>query len=151
MRFVQFVRKQAAEGRLSSAELEERIEQIFRAATVPALEAVVADFQAHRSSRIDAAIAGEWQPKPVRGGSWLRRLVIYTVIVDAFGVLLWAFTGGGLVWLVLLFMCSAAVFAFRVTRRGKGIIGGGSAARIGRRSMPPLDCDESQSARQVLE
>ena len=125
MRFVQFVRQQAADGRLSSAELEERIEQIFRAESVMALEAVVADLPGASVLSIDAAIAGEWQ-KPVRGGSWLRRLVIYTVIVDALGVLLWAFTGGGLVWLVLLFMCSAAVFAFRVTRRGKGIIGRGA-------------------------
>lgn len=129
MRVVQFVRKQAADGRLSSAELDERIERIFRAATIPELEAVVADLPGASVLRIDAAIAGEWQPKPARGGSWFRRLVIYTVIVDAFGVLLWAFTGGGLVWLVLLFMCSAAVFAFRVARRGKGIIGGNSRRR----------------------
>jgi hypothetical protein len=131
MRFVQFVRKQSADGHLSRAELDERTEGIFRAATIPELEAVVADLPGASVLSIDAAIAGEWQSKPARGGSWLRRLVIYTVIVDALGVILWAFTGGGLVWLVLLFMCSAAVFAFRVTRRGKGIIGGRS--RRGRR------------------
>ena len=123
LRVVQFVRGQAADGRLSSRELEERIERIFRAQSVSELEAVVADLPGASVLSLDAAIAGEWQ-KPDRKNAWFRRLVIYTVIVDALGVVLWAFTGGGLVWLVLLFMLSAAVFAFRVTRRGKGKWGG---------------------------
>jgi len=123
LRFVSFVRKQAGDGRLSSRELEERIERIFRAKSVQDLEAVVADLPGASVLSIDSAIAGE-SLKPRRQGSWLRRLVIYTVVVDALGVIVWAFTGGGVIWLLLLFMFSAVVFTFRVTRRGKRMFGG---------------------------
>ncbi len=128
MRFVKFVQDQAADGRLGDAELEERIEQIFRARSITDLEAVVAGLPGASVLSLDAALAGEFQ-QPARGVSWLRRLVLYTVVVDALGVVVWAFTGGGVVWLVVLFMGSAAVFAFRVTRRGKGLIGGRSRRR----------------------
>ena len=78
---------------------------------------------------LDAAIAGENWQKPARENAWFRRLVIYTLIVDAIGVALWALTGGGLVWLVVLFVMSAAAFAFRVARRGKGVPLGRSERR----------------------
>ena len=123
MRFVQFVRKQAAEGKLSSTEVDDRVEQIFRARSVIELELAISDLPGARAISLDAAIAGDWQSKTARSGSWLRRLVIYTLVADVLGVILWATTGGGLVWLVLLFMCSLVVLVFRVSRRGQSIVG----------------------------
>jgi len=129
MRFVRFVHKQASDGSLSTRERDERIERIFRARSAGELEAVVADLPGASVLSLDAALAGENWQKPVRENAWLRRLVIYTLVVNAIGVALWAFTGGGLVWLVLLFMMSGAVFAFRVARRGKGLPLGHSGRR----------------------
>lgn len=128
LRFVNFVRDQAASGHLSSADLDDRVEQIFRARSIPELDAVVADLPGASVLTLDAALAGEWQPA-APGNSWFKHLVIYTAVIDAFGVVVWALTGGGAIWLVLLLMCSAAVFAFRVMRRGKGIITGGFQGR----------------------
>ena len=116
MRYAEFVRRQASDGRLSSRESEEYLERIFRADTVQELEMVVSGLPEAKAVSLDSAIAGEWQ-RPVKKGSWLRRLVIYTVIIDAAGVVIWVFTGRGLIWLVLLFMFSALTFAWRVMRR----------------------------------
>ncbi len=129
MRFVRFVQQQASDGRLNTRERDARIERIFRAGSAAELELAVADLPGASVLSLDAAIAGETWQKPARENSWFRRLVIYTLIVDAIGVALWAVTGGGLVWLVLLFMMSAAAFAFRVARRGKGLPLGGQSGR----------------------
>jgi len=131
MRVVRFVQQQANDGRLSTRERDERIERIFRAGSASELEAAVADLPGSSVLSLDAAIAGEVWQKPARENAWFRRLVIYTLIVSAAGVAIWALTGGGLVWLVLLFMMSAATFAIRVARRGKGILVG-RPARHGR-------------------
>jgi hypothetical protein len=129
MRVVRFVHQQADDGRLSTRERDERIERIFRAGSAAELDSVVADLPGASVLSLDAAIAGETWQKPARENAWFRRLVIYTLIVSAVGVAIWALTGGGLVWLVLLFMMSAAVFAFRVARRGKGVPLGRSPRR----------------------
>lgn len=116
MRYAEFVRRQASDGRLSSREAEEYLERIFRADSVQELEDVVSGLPGAKAISLDSAIAGEWHT-PAKKGSWFRRLVIYTVIADAAGVVIWAFTGRGLIWLVLLFMFSALAFAWRVMRR----------------------------------
>jgi len=129
MRFVQFVQRQASVGHLSSGERDDRIERIFRARSIPELEAAVADLPGASVLSVDAAIAGEIRHKADRQENWFRRLVIYTVIVDAIGVVLWAVTGGGLIWILLLFMLSAVVFVYRVARRGKSHVVGGPRHR----------------------
>jgi hypothetical protein len=116
MRYAQFVRRQASDGRLSSREAEEYLERIFRADSVQELEEIVSALPGAKAVSLDSAIAGEWHT-PTKSGSWFQRLVIFTLIVDATGVLIWALTGGGLIWIVLLFMFSALAFAWRVMRR----------------------------------
>ena len=130
MRVVQFVQRQANDGHLSTRQLEERIEQIFRARSVQELDAVVADLPGSSVIALESALAGE-AAKPTPENAWFLRLVISTIVIDAAGVALWAATGGGLIWLVLLFMLSAAAFAFRVTRRGRGGLFGGNATLLG--------------------
>src|SRR5208283_2895365 len=85
MRFVRFVHKQASDGSLSTRERDERIERIFRARSAGELEAVVADLPGASVLSLDAALAGENWQKPVRENAWLRRLVIYTLVVNAIG------------------------------------------------------------------
>jgi hypothetical protein len=126
--YIGLVRRLAEDGKLSNREREERIEGIFRARSSKELEAAVLELPGSAATRFEAGSFVARRRGP-RGGSWLRRLVIYTICIDAIGVAIWAATGGGVIWLELLFILSLASFTYRVMRRGQGGLLKGSRKR----------------------
>lgn len=113
---VELLRQHAGEGRLTTDELEERIELAFAATTLGDLAMVTGDLPAD-----PRAVAGLRPPRTMIGRAarppnWrLFRLVRRVVTIDLAMVLIWLFTGRHLAifgyvvlatWLVLLFTVS---------------------------------------------
>jgi len=121
------------EGRLSSREMEERIEQAFRARTLGELDAVVADLP--RSAHIAADMVlthGLPASAPARQRPWWHGVVLYTAVVDLALIGLFAATGGAAVWLVLAIIATTATFLLRLARSRRKALSRGGGKTLGR-------------------
>lgn len=112
------LRAHAAEGRLSGRELEDRVELAFRAGTIDDLNALLAGLDG--SSRLAAGVVlAEGIPAAPprrRKRSFVERQLWYTGAWLVLWVVVWAFTGAGLEWLLLILLSSAGGLTFRLAR-----------------------------------
>lgn len=136
-RAAQLLRIHAEEGRLSSRELDEAIERVYRAATLADLDQLVGGMEG--TGRIKAEVVmsqGLETSRPARRPrSFLERQLIYSGAWLALWVIIWAVTGFGDIWFALIALCSLSGFAFRLARgdRGRaGVFGAGSRRSLSR-------------------
>ncbi len=116
-RVARILRANADEQRLSTRELEERLEHAYRAKTLSELDAVIADLDG--TKRLDAGVvmAMGLPVSPARKrASFLQRQIMLTGAFLLFWIVLWAVTGAGTEWLVLIVVSSATGLTFRLAR-----------------------------------
>jgi len=133
---VEFLREHAGEGRLTTEELEERIEQAYAAKTLGELYVVTADLPAEarasglrRPAEVPADRTRRFRYKLVRQ---LRRWVT----IDVAAVLVWLFTGRGSFWPGFVILASLLLMLFSVTRYLERRYLAGGRYRTSARSWP---------------
>lgn len=130
---IALLRAQREEGTLSSGELDERIELAYRARTLGELDdlAQSAAVAPHLQAQVLLAHGLATPTTPKRKRSFLERQLIYSGGVFLFWVVVWAVTGMGLIWFLLLVLTTAAGFTLRIARgeRRSGLLRRPSRAR----------------------
>jgi len=112
------LRRLATEGLLSRRELEERIEQAFRARTVAELDSVVSGLPYSPHVAADVVLAhGLTVAAPKPQAPWWRGILVWSLALDALWVIIWFITGGAVGWLVLAIACTTIAFTFRFSSR----------------------------------
>lgn len=118
------IRRCGRDGLLSSREVEERIEHVFRARTMAELDAVVAGAAPAPHVAADVLLTyGIRGPAPKPERPWWRGLVAWTVLVNLGWIALWLIFGGPAGWLVLAIAMSATVFLMRLVSRHRKLVG----------------------------
>lgn len=114
-RLIALVRRYGTDGLLSTREVEDAIEQTFRARTLGELDGVAAALP--RSPHIAADIvlshgltAAQVLP---RSGPWWRGMLAWSLGLDVLWVLIWLVTGGAVGWLVLGIVLTMSAFTVR--------------------------------------
>ena len=113
---VEFLRQHAGEGRLTTDELEERIEQAYAAKTLGQLAVVTVDlppeprasYVLRRPAEVPADPARRFRLKLVRQ---VRRWVTY----DLAAIVIWLFTGRGQFWPGYVILLGLLFVLFRVS------------------------------------
>ncbi len=121
-RAVHFLKEMAAEGKLSSRELDEKIELAWRARSLAELDAVTSGFSGTAHARSEVALAHELKAAsvPRRQRSYLEKTLWYTGGWLVLWIVVWAVTGAGTVWLWLILVTSAVGLALRLARGERG-------------------------------
>lgn len=125
-RAVTAVRHTAASGLISRRELEERLEQVYRATSLAAIDNVLAGLPHDPLTGAEVVLAhGVPAPKRTRREPkdrpfWFHSLV-WAVLASAFWIVVWFFTGGAFVWVVGAILCSAAAFTYRLAVRHRRV------------------------------
>jgi hypothetical protein len=113
------VRRCGREGLLSTREVDEHIEHVFRARTVAELDAAVAALP--RTPHIAADIVlthgvkSPTAPRPQR--PWWQGIVIWSVSIELLWVVLWLVFGGSVGYLMLAVISTLTAFLIRAVRR----------------------------------
>lgn len=127
-RAVNILRAAADEGKISARELDERLEIVYRSSSKDEVDGLLSDLGTVRPMSADAILALALAPPAPKGDrEWRRGQLAIGAVWLIFWVVVWALTGGGLIWLVLLVGASAAGLALRLAR--------GPARRTGRASL----------------
>lgn len=129
------VRRFGADGLLSGREVEDRIEQVFRAKTLSELDSVVSSLP--RSPHIAAEMMlahgfGFASGKPE--APWWRGILVWSLGLDVLWVIVWLVTGGAFGWLALAIVSTTIAFTVRFVSRHRRHFGAKQPAR--RRRMP---------------
>jgi len=131
---VEFLRQHAGEGRLTTEELEERIEHAYGAKTIGELVAVTADLPADPRATAGLLRINQIPPDPgTRFRYKLVRQVRRWATIDLAAVLTWMFTGHGSFWPAYVILLSLLAILFRVSR----YLERGYFERSRRRRRPP--------------
>jgi Domain of unknown function (DUF1707) len=120
-RVVTAIRRTAEDGMLSSREVDERIEQTYRATTLAGLDGVLAGLPNSPHARAEAVLAhGIAAPGNRRARKdrpfWFGSAAL-AVLGSLFWVVVWFFTGGPFIWVVGAILCSVAAFTYRLAVR----------------------------------
>ncbi len=125
-RAVDLIYRYRDEGKLSSNEAEEHVEQVFRARSIsnldgalgrlPSAPHIAADFV--RSHGIPVSRATERQ-RP-----WWHGAVMYAVVGAAITLVFFVATGGSFVWVWIGFILTAIVLVFRLASHRKAALTG---------------------------
>ncbi len=114
---VEFLSQHAGEGRLTTEELEDRIEQAYGAKTIGDLVALTADLPA--DPRAAMTLRGPVQISAEPGRKFRYKLVRQVrrwATIDLAAVLTWMFTGQGRFWPAYVILVSLLAILFRVSR-----------------------------------
>jgi hypothetical protein len=124
------IRRSGREGSLSSREVEERIEQVFRARTMSELDAVVAGVPLSPHVAADMVLT-HGIPLPPTGPArpWWHGIVLWTAIANSAWIVIWLIWGGSVGWLILGMASSMAAFLFRLVRRHRKHVMGAPVRR----------------------
>lgn len=115
---VEFLRQHAGEGRLTTEELEDRIEQAYGAKTLGELAVVTADLPAEPRAALAFRRPVEVPVDPTRRFRLkLLRQVRRWVTIDIAAILIWVFTGRtGAFWPGYVILASLLLVLFKVSR-----------------------------------
>jgi len=114
---VEFLSQHAGEGRLTTEELEQRIEQAYAAKTIGDLVAVTADLPADPRATSALRRPAQISTEPGRRFRYkLVRQVRRWATIDLAAVLTWMFTGQGRFWPAYVILLSLLAVLFRVSR-----------------------------------
>jgi len=131
-RTIELLRAHFAEGRLSSGRLDEQMARAYAAGSLAELDGLVSQYEGNVRLNADVLLAhGLSTPGGKRQRSFLERQLIYTGIFLAFWIAVWAVTGAGLIWLMLIVVMAAIGFTIRLARgdRGRSGLFGSSSRR----------------------
>jgi hypothetical protein len=104
---------------LSNREVEERIEQVFRARTSADLDAVLAGLP--RAPHIAAEMVRSHgvlsPPAPATQRPWWHGIVIWSAGAEVFWIILWLIFGGSVGYLALAMVSTLTAFGIRLIVR----------------------------------
>jgi len=115
---VELLRQHAGEGRLTTEELEDRIEQAFHARTLGELATITADLPVDPRSMPTAsrAIASMRGSGRVRSVAKLVRSIRRAAVVDLVCILVWLLSGHGYFWPRWVILATAIPVVIRAWR-----------------------------------
>lgn len=116
-RAVSIVRRCGTDGLLSSREVDEAVEHIFRARTSGELDALLGRLPASPHIAADTVLHyGVVSPPSAPSAPWWRGMLLWSVGVNLVWVVVWLITGGAVAWLFGGVLLSLIGFTFRFTR-----------------------------------
>jgi hypothetical protein len=130
------VHRYGADGLLSHREVEEAIEQVFRARSLADLDALIARLPPAPHIRAEITVAHGPDVTPPRRARpdrpWWRGIVMWSSAVSVFWVVVWLATGPGgkslgipnTLWLLLSLIGTWAMFAARLLSRHRRVLRG---------------------------
>jgi len=112
------IRRCGMEGLLSTREVEERIEEAFRARTVAQLRSLLASLPYSPHVSAEVVLSHGLAPAASKSNApWWRGILAWSLALDVLWVVIWLVTGGAVGWLVLAIATTMTAFTFRLSRR----------------------------------
>lgn len=129
-RAIAAVRRCGADGLLSTREVEDRIEQMFRARKRADLDAALSGLPHSLHVAAEMFLTHGFTAHAAKPEApWWRGILLWSLAVDVFWVIVWLFTGGGAGWLVVGIVSTTIAFTFRLVARHRRHLGGPSSRR----------------------
>ncbi len=135
------LRRYGADGLLSRQEVDEGIEQVFRAKTLADLDALVARLPHAPHIRAEMVrthgVESTYVRRPAKNRPWWRGTVIWSASASALWIIVWLVTGPtqdtfgipNITWLVLTLISTWVVFSIRLVSQHRRVLRGGTVKR----------------------